>query len=125
VPQPIRQQDVVVTARKRFVLTRVQEQRASWRIDGAEIKRLGETEMEKAMVYLFPDQVKPLESRMMSEAQDFTLYVDGEWKESIFLNDIDPLEVRQVLVYTTKPVDWIPVGLSLRRGSCVIYIQTR
>jgi len=123
--------EVLVTAKKRFVLTEETTRRASFRIGGEEFERLGEPDMEKAMHYLLPDVVQPLKDRLQLDKNDFTLYVDGEWKESIFLDDLDPFTVRRILVWEglgrgqDNRHDIFPIGLPLRRGKYVILVETR
>jgi hypothetical protein len=134
-PEPVQLQEVTVLGRKPVTLTKAAIQRAAYRLDGAEFERLGEPDMEKAMEYLLPTVVKRLVDRMslvqrgnrvVDSPDDFTLYVNGEWKESLFLDDIDPFSVRRVLVWDVRPFDSAPLGLPLRRGArYVVLIQTR
>ena len=131
VPRSIALGEVLITAKKRFVLTEETTRRASFRIGGEEFERLGEPDMEKAMHYLLPDVVQPLKDRLQLDKNDFTLYVDGEWKESIFLDDLDPFTVRRILVWEglgrgqDNRHDIFPIGLPLRRGKYVILVETR
>lgn len=134
-PEPIQLQEVTVLGRKPVTLSKAAIERAAWRVDGAEFERLGEPDMEKTMEYLLPTIVRPLVVRMslvqrgdrlVDSPSDFTLYVNGEWKESLFLDDIDPFSVRRVLVWDVVPVDMAPLGLPLRRGArYVVLVQTK
>jgi hypothetical protein len=130
VPETLRVQEVVVTGKRVFVPSKGDEKRALHSIDGDEFEKLGEAEMEKAMGYLLPDIVKPLLQRMTVNSEDFTLYVDGVWKESLYLDDIDPFQIRRVWVWGTLGkfglVDPFPIGLPIRRGSkYVILVETK
>jgi hypothetical protein len=129
-PEPVKLQEVLVTARKQFAYSRAAEQRALFHMDGIEFERLGEEDAEKAMMYLLPSIVKPLEVRMSRAAEDFTLYVNGEWKESIFLSEADPFRIVRVLVWEAPgvldPIDLFPLGLLLHRGRRhVVLIETK
>jgi hypothetical protein len=141
-PEPIQLQEFVVIGRQRVVISKMEIEHALFQLSGDEFERLGEEDMEKAMQYLLPAQVKPLPSRMKSNGDDFTLYVNGEWKESIFLEEIDPFSVRRVLVWEAlgternidprgidvgygRDIDAFPMGLPLRRGKYVILIETK
>jgi len=90
-------------------------------IDGGEFEKLGYDRMEFAMRYLLPRYVQPLEVRMTNPRADFTLYINDEWFESIYLNDLNPHEIRQVAVWTE---DFAPLGYPLHRGGIVIAIWT-
>jgi len=79
-PEPIELQEFVMVGRQRVVIGKMEIDHALFQLSGDEFERLGEGDMEKAMQYLLPAQVKPLQSRMKSNAEDFTLYVNGEWK---------------------------------------------
>jgi hypothetical protein len=134
-PEPVQLQEVTVLGRKPVTLSKAAIERAAYRLDGAEFERLGEPDMEKAMEYLLPTVVERLETRMslvrrgdrlVDSPSDFTLYVNGEWKESLYLDDIDPFSVRRVLVWDVGPFDSAPLGLPLRRGArYVVLVQTK
>jgi len=134
-PEPVQLQEVTVLGRKPVTLNKAAIERAAYRLDGAEFERLGEPDMEKAMEYLLPTVVRPLETRMslarrgdrlVDSPSDFTLYVNGEWKESLLLDDVDPFSVRRVLVWDVRPFDSAPLGLPLRRGArYVVLVQTK
>jgi len=129
-PDAIALGEVVVTGKKTFVPTKAAEQRATFKIGGDEFERLGEERMERAMIYLLPNIVKPLFDRLNNAKDDFTLYVDGEWKESAELDDVDPFRIVRVLVWHAPgrehPIDIFPIGLPLRRGSrYVILVETK
>lgn len=129
VPEAIKLQEVVVTGTKQIVPSKAAERRALFSFGGDELERLGEEDMEKALRYMLPDIVRRLEDRMMYDAADFTLYVNGEWKESICLDEIDPFSIRRVLVWgllgIKMDIDVFPNGLPLRRGKHVILIETK
>jgi len=114
---PVQFSEVTVTARKPF-----SQQRAIHSLSGAEFERLAETDMDRAMRYLLPTIISRWDVRMRSPSKDFTLYVNGEWMESIYLTDIDPYSVQRVLVWEGE---WSPVGLPLRRGKYVVSIETK
>jgi hypothetical protein len=78
---------------------------------------------------------------MASQADDFTLYVNGEWKESLTLSDIDPFTIRRVLVWESRgrsvvidsqrrttgygrSINVFPIGMPLRRGKFVVLVET-
>jgi hypothetical protein len=103
------------------------------------------------MRHLAPDVVKPVSQRYLKSPQvpgflkdenDFTLYINGEYKESFFLSLIDPFRVRRVLIWGRpwiyvhslpwdlessyiKPMDTFPMGMPLREGRYVISIETK
>jgi hypothetical protein len=83
VPEPIYMQEVVVYGNREAVLTKAAEKRAIHSIGGEEFEKLGEEDMERALIYFLPDVVNRLDKRMASNADDFTLYVNGDWKESL------------------------------------------
>jgi len=120
-PSDIKLAEVVITAKKPF-----SEQRALYSLTGAEFERLGESDIDRAMRYLLPDVFASWDERMRSPSKDFTLYVNGEWKESLFLLDIDPFTIRRVLVWDpTKTDEGLPIGMPLRRGRHVVSIDTK
>jgi len=142
VPEAISMQEVVVYGNRGAVLTKAAENRALYRLGGEEFEKLGEEDMEKALLYFLPDVVNRLEKRMASDADDFTLYVNGEWKESLTLSDIDPFTIRRVLVWEAlgrkedidsqgkssgyaRSIDVFPVGMPLRRGKFVVLVETK
>jgi len=117
-PRVIQSGEVTVTGKRPFA-----EQRAKYTISGVEIQQCGEKDMEHKLRYLIPNIVKPYEVRMMRPSQDFTLYVNGKWTESDFLNDIDPATVKRVLVWDDER--WSPVGFPAIRGSYIVSIETQ
>jgi hypothetical protein len=141
-PEAISLQEVVVYGKQDVVLTKAAVDRAAYRLGGEEFEKLGEEDMERAMTYFLPDVVKRLDKRMMSNADDFTLYVNGEWRESLTLSDIDPFTIRRVLVWEQlgratdvdsqgrsvgygKSINVFPPGMPLRRGKFVVLVETR
>ena len=141
-PQPISFQEVVVYGARGAVLTKAAENRALYRLGGEEFEKLGEEDMEKALNYFLPGVVNRLDKRMASNADDFTLYVNGEWKESLTLADIDPFAVRRVLVWEAlgrkddidsqgrtsgyaRSIDDFPLGMPLRSGKFVVLVETK
>jgi hypothetical protein len=140
--EPVHMQEVVVYGNREAVLTKAAENRAIYRLGGEEFEKLGEEDMERAMRYLLPDVVQRLEMRMASGANDFTLYVNGEWQESLTLSDIDPFTIRRVLVWeqlgratdidsqgkstgSGRSIDVFPPGMPLRRGRFVVLVETK
>jgi len=125
----IRLSEVVITGKKQIVPSKEAEKRAAYSIGGDEFERLGEENMERAMSYFLPFIIKRPESRMSSSAADFTLYVNGEWKESIELSDLDPFRVRRVLVWDylgiNSDIDLFPIGMPVRIGQYVVLIETK
>jgi hypothetical protein len=128
-PDTIRFQEVVVTGKKQVVPSKAAEKRAIYRLGGDEFERLGEEDMERALSYFLPFIVNRPEVRMRSSTADFTLYVNGEWKESITLSDIDPFRIRRVLVWdylgVNKDIDLFPIGLPIHYGMYVILVETK
>jgi hypothetical protein len=129
VSDTIRLSEVVVTGTKQIVPSKEAEKRAAYSIGGDEFERLGEEDMERAMSYFLPFIIKRPESRMSSSSADFTLYVNGEWKESIVLSDLDPFRVRRVLVWDylgiNKDIDLFPIGMPVHTGQYVVLIETK
>jgi hypothetical protein len=138
--------EVVVTGKKSF-----EDIRGLYFIDGIEFERLGEDDMEKALIYFFPDIVHPIKDRMKvssplhkltpfeklkkyeEEELDFTLYVNKEWKETTYLDQIDPYSIKYIQVWDAKGIkdspelrnDMSPVGLDLKTGKYVVHIVTK
>ena len=129
VSDTIRLHEVVVTGTRQIVPSKAAEKRAAYNIGGDEFERLGEEDMEKAMSYFLPFIIKRPEARMSSASADFTLYVNGEWKESITLSDLDPFRVRRVLVWDylgiNRDIDLFPIGMPVHTGQYVILIETK
>ena len=116
-PSSVELPEVTVTGKKPFA-----EQRALFSLTGTEFERIGDSNMDRAMHYLLPNIIYTWDVRMRYPSRDFTLYVNGEWKESIYMTDIDPFSVRRVLVWDGE---WSPIGLPLRRGKYVVSIETK
>ena len=127
-PDTVRLGEVVVTAKRQLVPTKAAEKRASVTIGGDEFERLGETSMERALKYFLPFIVKRPEERIMSASADFTLYVNGEWKESLLLDDIDPFSIRRVMMWEYwgyfGDIDMFPLGFPPHGTKRVILIET-
>ena len=117
ISSPIQLGEVSVTARRPFA-----QQRALFALGAADFEKLGNQRMDDALVYLLPTIFSSAEARYRSISRDFTLYVNGKWMESLFINDVDPFTVRQVLVWEK---DWSPIGYPLRRGNFVVSITTK
>jgi hypothetical protein len=128
-PEPIVMEEVVVHGSQNVVITKSAERRALYQFGGEEFEKLGEEDMERALAYFLPGVVSRLEVRMASSANDFTLYVDGEWKETLSLVEVDPFSVRRVLVWQAMgyehDIDAFPIGMPLRRGKFVVSIETK
>jgi hypothetical protein len=125
----IRLSEVLITGKKRVVPSKEAEKRAAYRIGGDEFERLGEENMERALSYFLPFIIKRPEARAASSSSDFTLYVDGEWKESITLSDVDPFRIRRVMVWDflgiNKDIDLFPIGMPVHAGGYVVLIETK
>jgi len=109
------------------------ERTPSYLIGHDELEALGEDDMEYAMRYLLTELVRPLDVRMRFPSQDFTLYIDDEWRESIFLDSVDPYTVRKVAVWapwtagdnSQMEVSYTtPIRYPLRRGRFVMAVWT-
>ena len=141
-PDTLRLQELVIWGIKPITISEASKRRALYTIGEAEFEKMGESDMDKALQYLLPIQVKPLLARMTKPEDDFTLYVNGEWKESLYLSDINPFTVRRVRVWemlgpvknidvlgrdagSGKTIDVFPIGMPLRRGKYVISIETK
>jgi hypothetical protein len=141
-PDTLQLQELVIWGLKPITISESAKRRALFTIGESEFERMGESDMDKALQHLLPHQVKPLVKRMTKPEDDFTLYVNGEWKESLFLRDINPFTVRRVMVWemlgpeknidvlgrdagSGKTIDVFPIGMPLRRGSYVISIETK
>ena len=141
-PDTLQLQEFVIWGVSPIPISEAAKRRALFTIGEAEFERMGEPDMDKALQYLLPIQVKPLLRRMTKPEDDFTLYVNGEWKESFFLRDINPFTVRRVMVWemfgpvknidvmgrdagSGKTIDVFPIRMPLRRGSYVISIETK
>lgn len=118
VSRVIQSEDVTVTGKKPL-----SEITVKFTISGDEIRKCGEKDMEHKLRYLVPNIVKPYEVRMMHPSLDFTLYVNGKWRESELLNEIDPEKVKRVQVWDDPRLT--PVGLPVIRGACVVSIETQ
>lgn len=128
VPDTVRLGEVVVTAKRQLVPTRAAEKRAVLTIGGDEFERLGEERMENALKYFLPFMVKRPEDRAKDASADFTLYVNGEWKESLRIDEVDPFSVRRVLVWeywgVAGDIDMFPLGFPPHGTKRVILIET-
>jgi hypothetical protein len=121
--------EVVVMGARQIVPSKEAEKRAAYSIGGDEFERLGEEDMERAMSHFLPFISTRPESRMSSSSADFTLYVNGVWKESIVLSDLDPFSVRQVLVWDylgiNRDIDLFPIGMPVHTGQYVVLVETK
>lgn len=126
-PDTLRLQEYVIWGTRAITVSAAAKRRALFTLSEGEFEHLGEPDMDKALQYLLPQHVKPLSDRMRKPADDFTLYVNGEWTESICLSDIDPYDVRRVMVWEMLGggIDAFPIGMPLRRGTYVISIETK
>lgn len=141
-PDTLKLQELVIWGIRPISISESAIRRALFSIGELDLEHLGEPDMDKALRYLLPTQVKPYAKRMMKAEDDFTLYVNGEWSESIHLGDIDPFSVRRVLVWEMlgrerdidvmgrdagygKSIDILPIQMPLRRGRYVISIETK
>jgi hypothetical protein len=118
-PDTLQLQEFVITGFKRIVISEAAKRRALFTIGGDEFERLGWDDMERALKYILPFE------------QNFTLYVNGEYKESYVLRDLDPFSVRRVMVWemlgpeNNKTIDIFPIGMPLHTGTHVISIETK
>lgn len=95
-------------------------------IDGVEFEKLGEDDMEKAMIYLLPDIVYSLRVRESDPTKNFTLYVNKIWKDSIFLDSIDPYSIKYIQVWKLwRSIDYSPIDMPIRVGNYAINIVTK
>ena len=129
-PVPVTLGEVVITAEKKYVISQADLKRALYAVGGDEFERLGEPDMDKAMQYMFPDIVKSQLARVSRNTDDFTLYVDGEWKETLTLDEVNPFSIKRVVIwggpFKKQPGAFSPIGFPLIRGSrYVILIETR
>ena len=115
-PRAIETGEVTVTGR-----APVSEERTIFKISGKEIQQCGEKTMERKLHYLMPTVVGKFEDRMMHPEKDFTLYINGVWFESIYLDDIDPATVTKVLVWGANEA---PPGFFNIRGGTIVDIET-
>ena len=129
VPGVINLQEVVIAGKKQVVLSKIAERKALYSFGGDEFEKLGEEDMDRALRYMLPEVVARPEVRQMFDGAGFTLYVDGEFKESVYLDQIDPFKIRRVMVWgywgKDKNIDAFPIGLPLIRGKYVILVETR
>lgn len=99
--------------------------RALWVVDGSEFEKLGEKNLEKALIYMFPRMVYRLNDRLRY-GKDFTLYVNGEWLDTIYLEEISPFDIKYIKIWTARHgIDTAPIGMPLREGSFVMLIVTK
>lgn len=121
--------EVVIVANKQRMPTEAAEKTALYSISGDEFERIGEEDMERALAYLVPGVVARREVRMLRDSSDFTLYLNGEFKESLSLDEINPFTIKRVKVWGYlgyfKDIDVFPVGFPLLRGRYVVMIETR
>lgn len=122
--EPIEYKEINVEGKIPF-----EEKRVFQKLDGIEFSKLGEKNIEKAMIYFFPDIVYPLRERITKGADyDFTLYVNGEWKDSIYLDEIDPMKIKTVQIWKVVGairMDMSPVNMPNRIGNYTISIITK
>lgn len=112
--------EVSVEAKRTF-----EDIRALWVVDGSEFEKLGEKNLEKALIYLFPRLVYPFNDRVY-KGKDFTLYVNGKWLDTIYLEDIDPFKIEYIKIW--KPdhgLNFAPIGMPPRNGGYVMLIVTK
>jgi hypothetical protein len=111
--------EIVVKAKRSFEDIRV----ISF-LDGVEFERLGQDDIEKALIYFYPDVVLPLKNRLKSDDNDFTLYVNKEWKSTMYLDEIDPYKIKYIQVWKARNgMDMAPNDMPLRVGSYVMNIM--
>jgi len=102
------------------------DKRAYWIMDGAEFERHGEKDIEKALIYFFPDIIKPMLDRIRNENNDFTLYVNGEWEDTMHLDEIDPFSIKYIKIWRAHGgIDYAPLDMPLRVGNYVVLIVTK
>lgn len=122
--EPIEYKEINVEGKIPF-----EEKRVFLKLDGIEFSKLGEKDIEKAMIYFFPGIVYPLKERITKGADyDFTLYVNGEWKDSIYLDEIDPMKIKTIQIWKVIGairMDMSPVNMPNRIGNYTISIVTK
>jgi hypothetical protein len=129
IPDTIRFSEVVVQGKRQVVPTKSAETAALHTLGGDEFERLGEEDMERALRYFLPEVVKRFDRRMRFDSEDFTLYVNGEFRESHSLDELDPFNIRRVMVWTgggaSGTIDLFTIGMPLLRGNFVVLIETK
>ena len=129
IPDTIRFSEVVVQGKRQVVPTKSAETAALHTLGGDEFERLGEEDMERALRYLLPEVVKRSDRRMRFDSEDFTLYVNGEFRESHTIDELDPFNIRRVMVWSSGgasgTIDLFPIGMPLLRGNFVVLIETK
>lgn len=99
-----------------------------------DLERLGEKNLEKALIYYFPRIIFPWWDREINEDKDFTLYVNGEYKETDYLDKIDPFIVKLIKIWkcnysnddiwNNSKIYYTPIKLPCRKGNYVVLIIT-
>ncbi len=133
---PIVLPKVTVTSEKHF-----EDIRAILTIDQKELKKTGENDAEKALLYLVPDIVYSdwFRSRYSDRNRlyniynpNFTLYVNGKLMDSSYLDEININEIKYIKIWealktqhTYGEVDMAPIDMPLVEGNYVLLIVTK
>ncbi len=113
---------------------------AYWSLKGDDLERLGQKNLERALMYYFPGVIFPWWAREKDEDKDFTLYVNGVFKETEYLDQIDPFSVKYVKIWkrnysnisneswnknwNESKIEYTPIELPCRNGNYVVLIVT-
>ena len=132
-PDTLPLQEFVIMGKRPIAISEAAKRRALFTLGADDLERLGENDLDKALRYLLPVQVKPFDTRERQPEEDFTLYVNGEWKESFYVSQIDPFAVRRIMVWELlgvdagkgSKIDVFPIGMPLRSGKFVISVETK
>ncbi|HEY5616191.1 MAG TPA: carboxypeptidase-like regulatory domain-containing protein [Bacteroidota bacterium] len=116
-PQTISFSEVSIVAQRPFI-----QRRAKYVLTAADFEKIGEPDMDRALRHLLPEVASTWDARVRDEEQDFTLYLDGVWKESFNVFSIDPYTVKQLLVWEPR---LSPIGMPVVQGNLVVSIETQ
>ncbi|HEX9828846.1 MAG TPA: hypothetical protein VGB10_01430, partial [Bacteroidota bacterium] len=98
------------------------QRRAKYVLTAADFEKIGEPDMDRALRHLLPEVASTWDARVRDEEQDFTLYLDGVWKESFNVFSIDPYTVKQLMVWEPR---LSPIGMPVVQGNLVVSIETQ
>ncbi len=110
-------------------------------LDGAEFERYGEDNLERALNYFFPNIIARKESRyfyrkspdggfvqnpFLNYVYDFTLYVNRKYRDTIFLEDINPYAIKFIQIWEdTEMFSTAPMDMPIHQGKYVMNIVTK
>lgn len=88
-----------------------QEDRIPHRVINAEeIKKAGDDRFKLVLHYLMPDLFPKTEQGWFNKLGDITFYVDGDHCEQEDLEDLDPLQVKRIVIWEKR---WEPSPMNL------------